>query len=471
MRTTLWTSDEVISATDGLSNHKWVATGFSIDSRSIEPGDVFLALKGPIFDGHDYVEEAIEKGAVAAIVHQDYPTHVPIVRVQDTFEALKKLAIASRRRTKAKIIAITGSFGKTSTKEALKLVLSHQGKVIASQRSYNNFWGVPLTLCQLPQDYDYGVIEIGMNYPNEITPLSEIARPDIALITTVEPMHIENCGSYEGVADAKSEIFDGMTRGSPVVLKKDNPMFSRVEARAKQKGLEILTFGADPTADASILETQVVDHVLRVKVLIGARELSYSVPAVGEHWAYNSLGLLTVVWRLGANVALAAESLSHFQLLEGRGAIKKIPFGEGMLTVLDESYNAGPGSMIAALKTLGRMTPSGEGRRIAVLGDMGELGNQSKDLHIALKEHIEENKIDLVFATGDMMRELYTILLPHYQGYHTNNLDQLAETVANAVRSGDVIMVKGSRGVRAYVGRMSKVIETIIEKSNKMNVA
>lgn len=471
MKSPLWTSDAVIEATEGLSQHSWTATGFSIDSRTIEPGDLFLALKGPIHDGHDYVEEAIKRGAVAAIVHKDYPPEIPVVRVEDTYEALKALAIASRKRTKAKIIAVTGSFGKTSTKEALKLVLSHQGQVIASQRSYNNFWGVPLTLCQLPENYDYGVIEIGMNYPNEITPLSQMVKPDICLITTVERMHIENCGSYEGVADAKAEIFDGMDRGSPAVIKKDNPMFSRIEARARQKGLEVIAFGADPTADIRLLDTTVVDNKLLVKAMIGARELSYYVPAVGEHWAYNSLGLLAVVWQIGVNVELAAESLSQFQLLEGRGAIKEIDFGQGKITIVDESYNAGPGSMIAALKTLGRLQPGQGGRRIAVLGDMGELGSHSKELHIALSEPIADNKIDLIFATGEKMYDLFQVLDAKAQGYHDNDLEVFSIKVAEQIQTGDVIMVKGSRGMRAYVGRMSKVIEKILERSKQFNTA
>ncbi|MBX9697085.1 MAG: UDP-N-acetylmuramoylalanyl-D-glutamyl-2, 6-diaminopimelate--D-alanyl-D-alanine ligase, partial [Alphaproteobacteria bacterium] len=313
MKTPLWKSDVVEEVTGGVSTGSWIATGFSIDSRTIVQGDLFLCLKGPIFDGHDHVREALEKGAVAAIVHHEVDVDIPVVRVGDTFEALKALAIEARRRTKAKLIGVTGSFGKTSTKEALKLVLGHQGKLIASQRSYNNFWGVPLTLCQLPEDYDYGVIEIGMNYPNEITPLSQLVRPDVCLITTVERMHIENCGSYEGVADAKSEIFDGMSRGASAVLKKDNPMFERIEARAKQKGLEVVTFGADPTADARLIDTKIIENRLQVKAVIGSRELDYFVPAVGDHWAYNSLGLLTVVWLLGANVELAAASLSQFQ--------------------------------------------------------------------------------------------------------------------------------------------------------------
>lgn len=471
MKTPLWKSDVVERVTGGVSTGHWVATGFSIDSRTVVQGDVFLCLKGPLFDGHDHVREARERGAVAAIVHHDVDGDIPVVRVGDTYEALKALAVESRRRTKAKLIGVTGSFGKTSTKEALKLVLGHQGKVIASQRSYNNFWGVPLTLCQLPEDYDYGVIEIGMNYPNEITPLSQLVRPDVCLVTTVERMHIENCGSYEGVADAKSEIFDGMSRGAPAVLKKDNLMFERMESRAKLKGLEVITFGADPTADARLIDTKIVENRLHVKAVIGSRDLEYCVPAVGEHWAYNSLGLLSVVWLLGANVELAAASLSQFQLLDGRGAIKEIPFCDGKVIILDESYNAGPGSMIAALRTLGRLTPGERGRRIAVLGDMGELGDQSRDLHVSLKEHIMENNIDVVFATGEKMHDLYQVLEVNHQGYHNNDLEIFASEVANNIRSGDVVMVKGSRGMRAYVGRMSKVIEKIVEKSRQLQVA
>lgn len=465
--TILWTSHEVAQATGGTPSCEWQATGFTIDSREIKKGDLFIALKGPIHDGHDHVQEAFEKGAVAAIVNEDFKGQYNVVRVKDTLQALNDLAYASRKRTQAKIIAVTGSFGKTSTKEALKLVLGHQGKVTASERSFNNFWGLPLSLCQLPQSFDYGVFEIGMNYPNEITPLSKLARPHIALITTVEKMHIENCGSYEGVADAKAEIFEGMDPGSKVILKKDNPMFHRLEEKAKSKGLDVVTFGSDPTADARLHENFYRDGRLFVRATVGSRELEYAVPAVGEHWAYNSLAVLTAVWLLGGNVELAAASLSQFQLLDGRGAVREFKVDGGSITVIDDSYNAGPGSMSAGIKTLGRLNPGPEGRRIAVMGNMAELGDFAKELHEALVDELVVNHVDKVFTTGNLMAHLFAKLPESMQGYQNDDLDDLAKKVCSFVRPGDVLLVKGSRGMRAYRGRMSKIVDALEELNHE----
>jgi UDP-N-acetylmuramoyl-tripeptide--D-alanyl-D-alanine ligase len=355
---------------------------------------------------------------------------------------------------------VTGSFGKTSTKEGLRLVLSHQGKVIASQRSYNNFWGLPLSLAQLPADYDYGVFEIGMNYPGEITPLSLLAQPHVTIITNVEKMHIQNCGSHQGVADAKAEIFEGMAPGAKAVLNKDNVMFSYLEEKARRKGLEVISFGTDPTAECRLIENAFKNGKLHVKVTIGSRPIEYAVPAVGEHWAYNSLAILSAVWALGANVELAAESLAQFQLLDGRGAVKEFPLGSSKITVIDESYNAGPGSMIAAIRTLGRIQPPNGARRIAVLGDMLELGEHAKEFHQALAEHLLTNHVDFVYTTGTMMKELHQVL-PENKRYHEDDLETLSQKVAQDVRPGDVIMVKGSRGMRAYRGRMSKVVDAL----------
>jgi UDP-N-acetylmuramoyl-tripeptide--D-alanyl-D-alanine ligase len=456
----LWTSKEVSLATQGQSNQEWVATGFTTDSRTLQPGDLFIALKGPVFDGHDYVIDALKKGAAAAIVSQDFPAELPTVRVKDTLKALEDLGRASRARTKAQIIAVTGSFGKTSTKEGLRLVLSHQGKVTANQRSYNNFWGLPLSLAQLPADHDYGIFEIGMNYPGEITPLSLLARPHVTIITNVEKMHIQNCGSHQGVADAKAEIFEGMAPGAKAVLNKDNVMFSYLEEKARRKGLEVISFGADPTAECRLIENTFKNGKLHVKVTIGSRPIEYAVSAVGEHWAYNSLAILSAVWALGANVELAAESLAHFQLLDGRGAVKEFPLGSSKITVIDESYNAGPGSMIAAIRTLGRIQPQNGARRIAVLGDMLELGEHSKELHRDLAEHLLANHVDFVYTTGALMKELHQVL-PENKRYHEDDLEILSQKVAQEVRPGEVIMIKGSRGMRAYRGRMSKIVDAL----------
>lgn len=463
----LWTDQEVQHATNGQANQtNWQATGFATDTRVIQPGDLFIALKGPLHDGHDFVEEALAKGAVAAIVHKEYPQNYSVVRVQDTLKALNDLGFFARERTGAKVVAVTGSFGKTSTKEALRLVLSHQSSVAANERSFNNFWGVPLSLAQLPRDYAYGVFEIGMNYPNEITPLSKLAKPSLAIITTIEKMHIENCGGYEGVADAKSEIFEGMAAGSPVVLKMDNPMFERTALKARAKGLEVFSFGKNSGASSLIHKAEIKNGLLHIELDILGQAVVCDIPMLGDHWAYNSAAILTAVSLLGGDVVRAARSLESFSLLEGRGAVQKLTLKSGgTITVLDESYNAGPGSMRAAIQTLGRLDIGPGGRRIAVLGDMVELGDDALELHMGLKKFLVENDIDLVYATGSCMKKMFETLPKERQGEWCEQLDDLVASVVGDIKPGDSIMVKGSRGQRAYHGRMSKVVNALREQS------
>lgn len=463
----LWTAQDIAQAVSGRLTYDFgaTATGVSIDSRTLRDGDLFIAIPGPQVDGHDFVNAALMAGASGAIV-----SHVPagccadasLVVVENTELALRKLGQAGRLRTQAKILAVTGSFGKTGTKEALRHVLSKQGKTSVTQSSFNNLWGVPLTLARLFADDEYAVIELGMNHAGEITPLTQQVRPDVALITNVGEMHLAHFGTIEGIADAKAEIFEGMTAGAVAILNRDNSQYERLANYAAQKGLKILTFSCQQPADFRAQEVKTTSHGFEVTVHTPLGVIMYELPLLGEHWVSNSLGVLAMVYAAGANVEQAAQDLASFELFDGRGQIHKIPFGKDSLTIINDSYNAGPDSMSAALKVLGRIQPGDHGRRIAILGDMAELGEKSKAFHEGLLPILMEQSVDLVFTCGPEMYHLWQQLPVDKQGIHDNDVESLVPQVLECLRPGDVVMAKGSRGQRAYRGRMSKFIDAML---------
>ena len=448
----LWTSAAASVATGGRPNRDWRASDISIDSRTVQPGDLFIALKGPTHDGHEYVAEALAAGANAAMVDRipaDVPAYAPLLVVNDTMEALHALGRAARTRTGATVIAVTGSAGKTGAKEALKLVFSSQGPTAASAESHNNHWGVPLSVARMPGETAFGVFEIGMNHPGEISPLSSLVRPHVALITTVEAAHIEFFPSVEAIADAKAEIFDGMARTGAAVLNRDNPHFERLAAAARARGLRrILSFGAHAEAWARLVDAAPDAAGTAITADIGFTRVAYRIGIPGRHWVINSLGVLAAVVASGANVAAAAAALVALQPAPGRGRRFEADVTGGRIAVIDESYNANPASMRAAIEALAAQRPGHGGRRIAVLGDMRELGAESGPYHTALAEPLDKSGIDLVFTAGTEMARLHDALPASRRGAHAANSKELAPIVAAALRPGDVVMVKGSHGSR-----------------------
>jgi len=448
----LWTSAAASVATGGRTNRDWRATGVSIDSRTIQPGDLFIALKGPTHDGHEHVAKALAAGANAAMVSRvpgDVPAYAPLLVVNDTMEALQALGRAARTRTGATIIAVTGSAGKTGTKEALKLAFSRQGPTAASAESHNNHWGVPLSLARMPGETAFGVFEIGMNHPGEISPLSALVRPHVAIVTTVEAAHIEFFPSVEAVADAKAEIFDGMAKTGAAVLNRDNPHFARLAAAARAQGLRrILGFGAHPESWARLVDAAPDAAGTAIMADIGFTRVAYRVGIPGRHWVMNSLAVLTAVAAAGANVGAAAAALVALEPAPGRGRRFEADVGGGRVIVIDESYNANPASMRAAIDALAAQRPARGGRRIAVLGDMRELGPDSARYHAALAEPLDKAGVDLVFTAGGDMAHLHEALPASRRGAHAANSKALAPILAAALRPGDVLMVKGSHGSR-----------------------
>jgi UDP-N-acetylmuramoyl-tripeptide--D-alanyl-D-alanine ligase len=450
--TPLWTIDEMAAAmgADKLGALPDAVGGISIDSRTLGKGDAFFAIQGDNRDGHDFVDDALKTGAGLAVVARAQAPHfadAPLLAVDDVLEALRALARAGRRRIdKAKVIAVTGSVGKTGTKEALRLALSADGETHASASSYNNHWGVPLSLARCPASVHYAVFEIGMNHAGEITPLTALVQPHVAIVTAIEPVHLEYFGSLEKIADAKAEIFTGLQPGGTAVLNCDNGQFARLAAAAREAGARIVSFGEDPEADAQLVRCALQPDASMVEARIFSEPVTYKIGAPGKHLVQNSLAVLAAVALVGADLALAALALSKLQPAVGRGAraILKMPGGSALL--IDESYNANPASMRAAIALLGQAPLGAHGRRIAVLGDMLELGDQGAALHRALAEPIENASVDLVFCSGPQMQALWKMLPSTRQGGYADTAAALEPAVLGAVRAGDAVMVKGSLG-------------------------
>ncbi|MCW5700238.1 MAG: UDP-N-acetylmuramoylalanyl-D-glutamyl-2,6-diaminopimelate--D-alanyl-D-alanine ligase [Rhodospirillales bacterium] len=456
---TLWTWEEAARATGARSDGIWQANGVSIDSRTINRGDLFVALEGPTFDGHDFVAEAMDKGAVAAMVTRrpgDVAGDANLLVVEDTLAGLQSLGRAARARSRARVMAVTGSVGKTSVKEAMRLALSAQAKTAANEGSLNNHWGLPLSLARLPRDAQYAVFEIGMNHAGEITPLSRLARPHIAVITSVEAVHKAHFTSIEEIADAKAEIFAGVEPGGVAILNRDNDQFSRLSSAAGAAGINtVIPFGRHPDAGVRVLEEVIGSSGSTVVAQVAGETIECQLSVPGKHWVLNTLCILATVAAAGADVRAAARTLSRFEPPKRRGQRFIIGVGTGAFTLIDDSYNASPSSMLAAFDVLGRTKPGSTGRRIAVLGDMLEL-DDPEERHRGLSEPLQQNGIDLVFTAGASMIHLFDALPSDMRGGHAPDAATLATLVVACAHSGDVIAVKGSAG-----SRMSVVVDAL----------
>jgi UDP-N-acetylmuramoyl-tripeptide--D-alanyl-D-alanine ligase len=455
-RESLWSSEEAAAATKGRSAVAWNAYGVSIDTRTLQSGDLFVALQGDNRDGHEFVPAALSKGAAAALVSRalkDLAADAPLLLVGDTQQGLEALGRASRERSSAKIVAVTGSAGKTTTKEMLRLILAGAGSVAASAASYNNHWGVPLSLARMPRTSGYGVFELGMNHEGEIRALVKQVRPHVAIITTIAPAHLEYFGSLEAIADAKAEIFEGIEPGGSAILPADNSQYGQLKKRASSAGVSrILSFGRSAGADARLLSMR--DHPAGQEVVaeFGGERITFLVGASGTHIAMNAIASLLAARELDVDTRRGASALAEFVALKGRGA----KFTAAGVEIIDEAYNANPASMGAALELLGNAQPGAGGRRIAVLGDMLELGPQSKALHRSLSAPLSSVRADLVFLCGPQMASLWEALPPHSRGGYAEKSSELAPLVVRAARAGDVVLVKGSFG-----SRMSVIIDAL----------
>lgn len=465
----LWTWADLVAATGGTVDGAAPAavTGVSIDTRTITAGDLFVALRDQR-DGHDFVEAGFKAGAVAALVAADYarkPGDGALIRVADALSALVALGRAARKRTNARIVAVTGSVGKTGTKEMLRLALSELGDVHASEKSYNNHWGVPLTLARMPAASNFGVFEIGMNHAGEITPLVDMVRPHVAVITTVEPVHVGNFeNGIDGVAAAKAEILTGLVPGGTAVLPHDNAFYGMLRERATSVGARIVSFGFEAGADVRCIQMDLGSRGSSVIAGLDTQRFPYKIGAPGEHYVRNSLSVLAVILALRADPMKTMAPLVRVTAPQGRGArtlFKASDAADGTppLLLIDESYNANPASVRAALAALGMVPRGDHPRRIAVLGDMLEIGETSPQVHRALKEAVDASGADLIFACGPMMRLLFEDLDPARQGAWMETSLELIAPLLDRLKGGDVVMIKGSLGTR-----MAPIVEAVRQR-------
>ena len=449
----LWTSDEIAAATGGTASAAFAADGVSIDSRSVEPGDLFVALEGAR-DGHEFIPGALASGAAGSLTSK--PVEGPHVTVENTFKALEKLGNIARVRAKhARRGAVTGSVGKTSVTRAVEAGLRLAGRAHASVKSYNNHIGVPLTLARMTADTERAVFEIGMNHAGEIGPLSRMVAPHVVAVTTVGPVHIENFDDGEaGVAKAKAEIFEGLERDGVAVLNADDAWFPLLRDAAVAAGARVRSFGAAADAHARLMSFKAHAGGADVEAVIGGETVVYSLLQSAVHWGPNSLCVLLMLEALGVDRATALKALAAFAPLEGRGAERQVPVAGGAFTLIDESYNANPISMAAALRSLGERAVAG--RRIVALTDMLELGADGPKFHAGLAGPIERAGVDEVFCAGPLMAALWEALPLNRRGGYARTADELAPLVAGAVGPGDAVMVKGSNGSRA--GKIAAVL-------------
>ncbi len=466
--TPLWTATEAQAATGGRNTGDWSATGVSIDTRTLAPGDLFVALAAAR-DGHDFVAQALAQGACAALVSripEGVAPDAPLLVVGDVLQALERLGVAARARTGARVAAITGSVGKTSTKEMLRAALSGQGRVHAAEASYNNHWGVPLTLARMPADTDFAVIEIGMNHPGEIAPLARMARPHVAMVTTVAAAHLEAFDNLEGIAREKASIFEGLEPGGCAVINGDLAVSPILRAAARAAGARIVGFGLGVSNHHRLRSANVRAGATVGKARLWRTEVMLKVATEGRHFMVNGLGVIAVAQALGADRARVICNLSSWAPPPGRGTRETVvldPAKDGeSLELIDDAFNANPTSLSAALEVLAASAPRdgvgrvARGRRIAILGDMLELGPDESALHAAMAEDASMPALRMVHCVGPRMRALHDVLPDERRGRWVETVDQLIPQIARLVDAGDVVLVKGSKG-----SRVSRVVDAI----------
>jgi len=467
----LWTSADAAAATGGRATRPFAVTGISIDTRTIRPGELFVALKD-VRDGHDFVRDALARGAAAALVSRipdGCSDSDPLLLVEDVLTALEALGRAGRARTRARVIAVTGSVGKTSSKEMLRAVLSAQGRVHAAEASFNNHWGVPITLARMPAEADFAVIEIGMNHPGEIAPLARMARPHAAMITTVAPAHLEAFESVEGIAREKAAIFEGLEPGGTAVVPTGLPVTPILLAAAQAHAARVVTFGPAAGSDYRLLTARIAGDATIVQAEAKGQPLLFKVMTPGAHFAANALGVLALAEAVGADPAVAALDLGTWSPPAGRGTRERVYLDitdeAQSFDLFDDAFNANPASMAAALDVLAATAPRdgigrvAHGRRVAILGDMLELGPEELKLHAAIARLPAMAAVDIVHCAGVRMRALWQALPQAKRGEWLETAAALADRAPHLVDAGDVVLVKGSKGskVSLVVGALKKL--------------
>lgn len=459
MSGSLWSGWEAARATGGrlVGAEDWTASGVSIDTRTLEPGDLFVALKDQR-DGHDFVPAAEKAGAAASIVAREDAGTGPRLVVPDVLEALQRLGVASRERNAALRVGVTGSVGKTSVKEAIAAVFRAAGPAHWSVKSYNNHWGVPLTLARMPKDTERAVFEMGMNHAGEIAALTTQVQPHIALITRIAPAHLENLGSMEAIADAKAEIFAGLAPDGVAVIPADCEFAARLSARVSEsQAAFLLEFGRAPHAAVRVLSWEDGPESGSGRFDVMGRLVNVNIPAPGTHQAMNAAAVMAVCVAAGIEAGMVADVLAGLTAQAGRGASFEITLEEGgQVRILDDSYNANPVSMASAIATLGRHQPAGKGRRVAVLGEMLEIGETSPERHRELVTHLVDAGVSEVIGVGAMMEHMTAALPGSIRSHLVRSPEKAFEKLLSGLRAGDVVLIKGSNasGVHKVVASL-----------------
>jgi UDP-N-acetylmuramoyl-tripeptide--D-alanyl-D-alanine ligase len=473
MTQALWTAQDAAKATGGKAQGEWQAAAVSIDSRAVKPRDLFVALPGERFDGHHFVRDALAKGAAAAMVSRipdGVPADAPLLVVNDPQKGLEALGKAGRDRTRAKIVGVTGSVGKTSAKEALLIALSACGQTFASRGNFNNHIGTPLNLANMPPGHDFGIFEMGMNHAGELSSLTRMVRPQVAIITNVEPAHLEFFASVEAIADAKAEIFEGMDRQGTAIINLDNRHAERLRQAALKVGVgRIVTFGTAEEADCRVIECRPAEFGSEVEAVIHGTKIAYRLGAIGRHWGLMSVAVLAAAEAAGCDLPAAAAALANFREPEGRGRLARIPVSGGHATLIDDSYNASPSAMSAAFDKLRTVYEAGggKGRKVAALGDMRELGPTSPALHRALLEPLLAASVHKVFTAGEQMAHLHDAMGGDMRGSHAPDAASLLPVLRANLLPGDIVLVKGSHGSKMYEVA-NALLEGVKEKTDAL---
>ena len=452
-----WQARDIIKALNlkGGVSLSFQATGISIDSRTLKPGEIFIAIQGGTFDGHHFIKDAIDKGAAGVIISQPPPvllTDYTYFVVPDTLQALTQLGQYARQRSAAQVIAITGSAGKTTTKEWLAHILRNFGSTVFSKDSYNNQFGVPLSLSNLEPHSTFGVFEVGMNHGGEIEPLTKLIQPHVAIITTITEAHLGYFQSLDSIAEEKAKIFTGLQPDGTVILNYNSPYFDLLSQRAKEYGAKtLISVGTTKGADIQLLDSRydATVHKTWIQIKIYDQVLSYSLAALGEHYILNSLMVLAATYTLGLDLEKALQAIEHLQPLAGRGHRHTICLGpDKTITLIDDAYNAHPASMKLGLESFSQIHLPG--RRIAVLGEMRELGDKSAAYHQELIPLLEQANVDLIFATGAYLKPVFDAFPTRKQGAFAEDAEALWQPLIDSLEDGDVVFIKGSNGTKVY---------------------
>ena len=459
----LWDSTSLSQALNTDVSAGATVTSVSIDSRTIEKGGLFVAIRGEKFNGNTFAADAIQNGAVLCIVDEvtkeAKPFSKQLIVVKDAFEALNQLATFARSRLKGRVIGVTGSVGKTTTKEMLKIALEDQGNTYGSVGNFNNHYGLPITLANMPEDTEFAILELGMSSSGELQKLSQMAKPHIAIITTIEAVHLEYFTSVSAIAAAKAEIFDGMDNTGIAIINYDNLYEKILTNHAKSKKLKIIGFAEDHETDYQLTDYEVMGDASKITVACKTKDLTYKLGAVGKHLALNSIAVIAAVEALGADVQYAIKSLANFKAQKGRGQIHKL--AKAKLTIIDDSYNASPASVKAAINYMSAYQQSAK-RLVLILGDMLELGTTSSDLHAQLLDPIVANPISVVHTVGNIMKTLYDLLPANLKGLHATTSTDLARVVCDYLQPGDVVLIKGSNSMK-----MSIILDAILKSAER----